>query len=319
VTDPSGDSVSKVSPDPAAAGKAAPAEPAQTAKQQGQDGSSGGGSPTTPEVTPEVAPVSEPSATPDDAPVYDTEPSVTPDDAPVVPSDPRPQFGYELARGLVIVLGGTILLLWVYILALDLFETSKVNESYSRIIAAAEPTLNSPEIMRIDAVLERISSLQRTPPRTFTPEETAATKESVRQIAFRLQPAQTVSLNECVQLMQPTENSQPAPPQPTAANQPGPQAQPQTASTGPVQPGTKERAALIENCIKTLESVRYAVGGPMDTDRLRVMRDFAKDVHESHQGLRTFWTSATQLVLVNVLLPLLTALLGYIFGRQASG
>lgn len=95
------------------------------------------------------------------------------------------------------------------------------------------------------------------------------------------------------------------------------QAQPQTAAAGPAQP--QERTALIENCIKTLESVRYAVGGPMDTDRLRVMRDFAKDVHDKHQGLRTFWINATQLVLVNVLLPLLTALLGYIFGRQASG
>jgi hypothetical protein len=315
VTNPSDDSVSKVSPDPAAAGKAASAEPAQTAEQQGQGGSGGGGSPT----TPEVAPVSEQPVTPDTAPVYDTEPSVTPETAPVAPVDPRPQFGYDLAKLLLAVLGGTIVLLWIYILVLDSIETKQVNESYSRIIAAAEPTSNSPEIRRIDAVLEMINSL-RTPERIFTPEVTAATRELVRQIAG-LQPPQIVELNQCVQLTQPTENSQPAPPQATAANQPGQslQTQPQTAPTGPVQPGTKERTALIERCIKTLESVRYAFGGPMDTDRLRVMRDFAKDVHDHHQGLRTFWASASQLVLVNVLLPLLTALLGYIFGRQASG
>ena len=56
----------------------------------------------------------------------------------------------------------------------------------------------------------------------------------------------------------------------------------------------------------------------MDVDRLRVMRDFTKDIHDNHQALRTFWISATQLILVNVLLPLLTALLGYIFGRQTA-
>src|SRR5262249_31759678 len=154
------------------------------------------------------------------------------------------------------VLGGTIFLLWIYILALDLIETSRVNESYSRIIAAAEPTLSSPEIRRIDAVLETISSLQRTPQQTFTPEVTEVTKESVRQIAFQIQRGRLVYCKQCVQPMHPPENSHPAPPQPTAANQPGlnptQQAQPQTASTGPVQPGTKERAALIENCIKTL-------------------------------------------------------------------
>jgi hypothetical protein len=349
VTDPPGDPVPKMPRDPAAADKAAqaeqgttPADIAAQAKQSGdkpaqsQKGGSGGngeggGGGKPPPTTPPAAPVSDPSVIPSVAPV----------------SDPRPQYGYDLTKYLLVVLGGTIILLWVYILTLDVIETTQVNDAYNRIIAAAEPTSNSPEIRRIDAVLETFNSLQRAPLRTFAPELKAETVESVRKIAHRLQPAQTINLNQCVQLMQPAENAQSTPPAastppqpsaPTAASQPqppvqpltepasqsglpapSPQAQPQTAPAGPVPPGTQERTALVEICIKTLELVRYAVGGPMDTDRLRVMRDFAKDVHDNHQGLRTFWISATQLVLVNVLLPLLTALLGYIFGRQASG
>lgn len=84
------------------------------------------------------------------------------------------------------------------------------------------------------------------------------------------------------------------------------------ASTTAVPPATapdKARAAALDDCIKLLEGLRFAVGGPIDIDRLRVMRDVAKDVRDHHQALRTFWISATQLVLVNVLLPLLTALL----------
>ena len=94
----------------------------------------------------------------------------------------------------------------------------------------------------------------------------------------------------------------------------------QSGSNPQVQPAPStggERAANLDNCIKILEALRYTAGGPIDLERLRVMRDFAKDIHDNNQGLRTFWISAAQLILINVLLPLLTAMLGYIFGRQS--
>ena len=249
VTDSSGDSVSKVPRDPAAADKAAQDESVPAAKQsdvaddktaRGPEGGSGGGGGEPPE--PSITHLT-------DAPVY----------------DPRPEYGYQLAKSLLALLAGTIFLLWVYILALDWIETHQVNETYSRIItAAAEPTLNSPEIKHIDAVLDTINNLHRRPTQTFPAEVMAETVELVGQITPRLQPAQRVYLNQCVQLMQPTPP--PGPSAPGSAGQPGvdpmsPQAQLQTAAAGPTQPGTQERTALIENCIKTLESVRYAIGG----------------------------------------------------------
>jgi hypothetical protein len=46
------------------------------------------------------------------------------------------------------------------------------------------------------------------------------------------------------------------------------------------------------------------------------MKEYAQDAHEHRQAFRSFWLQAAQLVLLNLLLPLLTALLGYIFGSR---
>jgi hypothetical protein len=54
----------------------------------------------------------------------------------------------------------------------------------------------------------------------------------------------------------------------------------------------------------------------VDLDRLRLMKEYAQDAHEHRQAFRSFWLQAAQLVLLNLLLPLLTALLGYIFGSR---
>jgi hypothetical protein len=114
----------------------------------------------------------------------------------------------------------------------------------------------------------------------------------------------------------------PATPGATTPNPATPDATPpQLMTSGPTtppQPAGGDTYAKIPNCIRIMETLRETVGGSIDIDRLRVLRDFTKDIHENHQSLRTFWISAAQLVLVNVLLPLLTALLGYIFGRQSS-
>jgi hypothetical protein len=70
---------------------------------------------------------------------------------------------------------------------------------------------------------------------------------------------------------------------------------------------------LIVTVLKNLSDLKAA-----DLDRIRLLRDFAKDVRDEHQSFRTFWLQAGQLILLNLLLPLLTALLGYIFGAQQA-
>jgi hypothetical protein len=64
---------------------------------------------------------------------------------------------------------------------------------------------------------------------------------------------------------------------------------------------------------------KFAVGTGLELDRVRLLKEFIKDSQDHHQAFRSFWLQAAQLVLLNLLLPVLTALLGYIFGSQQAG
>jgi hypothetical protein len=46
------------------------------------------------------------------------------------------------------------------------------------------------------------------------------------------------------------------------------------------------------------------------------LNDLVKTLNESHKDARASWSHLIQIILVNVLLPVLTALLGYIFGSS---
>jgi hypothetical protein len=55
---------------------------------------------------------------------------------------------------------------------------------------------------------------------------------------------------------------------------------------------------------------------PLDSDRIRELHSLANDAKEHHQAFRMFWLQAAQLILLNLFLPIIAALLGYIFGAQ---
>jgi hypothetical protein len=86
----------------------------------------------------------------------------------------------------------------------------------------------------------------------------------------------------------------------------------------PLPPQTvKDRATVLERCAATLGTV--FVSPTPDVQRLAVIKELQKSQAEESIARRAFWMQAAQLVLINLLLPILTALLGYIFGtRQAS-
>ena len=54
-----------------------------------------------------------------------------------------------------------------------------------------------------------------------------------------------------------------------------------------------------------------------DTAKMRAVVATLESVRAVQEEYRTFWKDLIQLVLLNVLLPVLTALLGYVFGTQA--
>lgn len=86
----------------------------------------------------------------------------------------------------------------------------------------------------------------------------------------------------------------------------------------PLPPRTlKDRALVLERCAVTLEAV--FVPPAADVQRLALIKELQKAQAEERTARRAYWMQIAQLVLINLLLPILTALLGYIFGtRQAN-
>jgi hypothetical protein len=78
-----------------------------------------------------------------------------------------------------------------------------------------------------------------------------------------------------------------------------------------------DHQAATDACLNALDSLDVsAIAQGLDLERLRVMREVAKDALDARQTVRSFWLQILQLVLLNLLLPTLAALLGYIFGSQ---
>ncbi|HEY0302755.1 MAG TPA: hypothetical protein VGC36_15520, partial [Rhizomicrobium sp.] len=76
----------------------------------------------------------------------------------------------------------------------------------------------------------------------------------------------------------------------------------------------------LQRCIDVLDAVaKQTLAAQAILDNNKLMIDFAKQVDAQRDGFRAFWLQTLQIVLVNVLLPLLTALFGYIFGAQTRG
>jgi hypothetical protein len=80
------------------------------------------------------------------------------------------------------------------------------------------------------------------------------------------------------------------------------------------QPGVI--AAACADLLDMIDSEAMSAATSLEKDKL--LTDFAKDVDAQHQTFRTFFMQLAQMLLLNLLLPVLTALLGYIFGTQQA-
>lgn len=78
----------------------------------------------------------------------------------------------------------------------------------------------------------------------------------------------------------------------------------------------KDRALILERCAATLETV--FIPPAADAQRLALIKELQKSQAEERTARRAHWMQIAQLVLINLLLPILTALLGYIFGTQQA-
>lgn len=240
---------------------------------------------------------------PEEAPVKDVAPQMRPEEAPVSDAMRQALHGVVLTKFLLGILAGSILSLVIYLGVLDWRTSGKVNELYDRTLSSlAGPAVlaNADQITKVIAIF-RIS--EREPHFSFSSSEVESTANLIADIITRFPiPENDVSsLNQCVRLITPVQDVHDQ----NLSNQ----------NLLPSRPTGGEKDSNLANCIRIMEAIKGKGEGYMDARQISAMRDFVKDIHENHQSLRTFWISAAQIILINVLLPLLTALLGYIFGQ----
>lgn len=70
--------------------------------------------------------------------------------------------------------------------------------------------------------------------------------------------------------------------------------------------------ALIDSAAQ-----HYADTGEPET--LKQVNDLMLRLAEAHRAMREFWTGYSQFLLMNLLLPVLTSILGYVFGTARGG
>jgi len=78
----------------------------------------------------------------------------------------------------------------------------------------------------------------------------------------------------------------------------------------------KARTAALRACAETLTALTAADSAA--TQKIGFMTKMQDSVATDRAATRAFWMQVAQLVLINMLLPILTALLGYIFGTQRA-
>jgi hypothetical protein len=85
----------------------------------------------------------------------------------------------------------------------------------------------------------------------------------------------------------------------------------------PPPPANESRNEKLDQCSEDLQQIRsLAMKEASGATNAALIAQATAELHEQRQSLHTFWLQAAQLILLNLLLPLLTALFGYIFGTQ---
>ena len=192
--------------------------------------------------------------------------------------------GVGLARLVLTITAGAIVLLLGYLLLMELIIGANVAGAYKQIL---NPSRIGSEFYALGR-LERFSvdlNAARKDPALKVSEDSLQNAQSVVRMAGELPSVtsiQKAQLSSCVPL--PTDST---------------------------------RNDKLDGCIGIAESIRRAaLEAAASVTNAQVAGESANKIYEQRQSLHQFWIQAAQLILLNLLLPLLTALFGYIFGTQ---
>jgi hypothetical protein len=214
------------------------------------------------------------------------DPTAVPSSATTI--SPVAAAGVDLAKCVLAIVSGVIIILMGYLAWMDWRVASDVADSYKQVL---NPSRTGSEFYTLDRLEQFVSDLNaaRTNPALTISGDAAQRDTDVIKLVGELPSltnTQKAQLQQCLPL--PTDSS---------------------------------RAEKLAQCIAIVGNVRQAALGAAATTTVAQMASAAAEkIQDQRQSLHQFWIQASQLILLNLLLPLLTALFGYIFGtQQATG
>ena len=194
--------------------------------------------------------------------------------------------GVELVRFILWIVIAAIVFLMGYLFYIDHYNADDMTRVYDQVLAQTSAGTGV-DPKRIESLAARMESLRSKPERLLSNEEETAQRQVIADLQRSgiISEPQAASLKDCL-----------APPQ-----------------------ISQDREKALATCDDLLAIVQKAAAAAViNIEKIKVLSDFAKDVNDRQQSFRSFWIQIAQLILLNLLFPLLTALLGYIFGTQQA-
>jgi len=199
---------------------------------------------------------------------------------------PTTKVGYELAKIVLWITAGSIIIFVLYLISMEWLIGSDVRDAYKKVL---NPDRAGVELMVV-AEVEKFSADLIAARKTPTVQWSTESNQNAQKVLALVNELPSVAadrkahLKECIPLPPATDTA---------------------------------REQKIDACVEIATAIKESgLAAVAATSDAKVAADSAQKIGDQRLGLHTFWVQAAQLVLLNLLLPLLTALFGYIFGTQ---
>jgi len=203
--------------------------------------------------------------------------------------DPKAAAGVSLAKFVLWIATASIGLLLAYLLVMDLVVAWNVGSAYNQVLNTTRTGSELYTLDRIKRFEDGLTDLLKNPTKVMSSDDlqnATVIVEMLDQLPS-LTSAQKAQLEHC------------SSPPPTT-----------------IQPS---RNGELSGCLEILTGTEQAaLQAAASTASVQAAGESANKINEQRQAFHTFWIQAAQLILLNLLLPLLTALFGYIFGTQQA-
>ncbi len=195
--------------------------------------------------------------------------------------------GVGLARLVLYIAAGSILILTVYLISMEFSVARDVRDAYAQVLSPNRIGAEFYTLSRLEQLSVDLSTARENSEWQMSADSRQNADSILKMIATlpSIASADKTQLGECI----------------------------------PLPPANASRSDKLDRCIGIVRKIQQpALEAAVGATNAQLAGESASKINEHRQSLHNFWIQAAQLILLNLLLPLLTALFGYVFGTQQA-